>query len=166
MTVSIAELADKVPPSCHARNCKRDRCSVRLDGVCPERLIIDMDCEALGLNNKTRCDYLLVIKSHETTWVVPIEMKGGRVDRIDHVAHQIKEGTRLADSLLPPGLTCQFAPVLAHGKSIHRHNIKRLRRVKIELRGSRKMIGTIKSHCQAGDDDGRIPAPKQRSPSG
>ena len=144
MTGSIAELTEKVPDCCHAARCNRDRCRVRLDGTPPNRLIVDMDCEALGINNETRCDYLFVGEESRTTWVAPIELKGGEVGSVTRVANQLRGGAKLAEKLLPPGLTFRFVPVLAHKKPIHRVDLKQLRREKIQLRGSVRMIETVK----------------------
>ena len=99
-----------------------------MDGTPLNRLIIDMDCEALGLNNETRCDYLFVSEEDKTTWVAPIELKGGKVGSVTRVANQLRGGTELAAVLLPPSLAFQFAPVLAHKKPIHRLDLKQLRR--------------------------------------
>ena len=144
MTELIAYLTERVPDGCHAARCDRDRCKVRLDGTPPNRVIVDMDCEALGLNNETRCDYLFVGEGDETTWVAPIELKGGKVGSVTRVANQLRGGAELAANLLPPGLSFRFIPVLAHKKPIHRLDLKQLRREKIRLRGSVRMIETVK----------------------
>ena len=144
MMGSLAELAKKVPDCCHTTQCNRDQCSVRLDGTPPKRLIVDMDCEALGLNNETRCDYLFVSEEDKTIWVAPIELKGGWIGSVTRVANQLRGGAGLATKLLPPGLAFRFVPILAHKKSIHRLDLKRLRREKIQLRGRVRMIETVR----------------------
>ena len=141
---AVAELTEKVPDCCHAARCDRDQCKVRMDGTPLNRLIIDMDCEALGLNNETRCDYLFVGEEDKTTWVAPIELKGGKVGSVTRVANQLRGGAELAAELLPPSLACRFAPVLAHKKPIHRLDLKQLRREKIRLRGIVRMIEIVK----------------------
>ena len=144
MMGSVAELTKKIPECCHAVRCDRDRCKVRLDGTPPNRLIVDMDCEALGLSNETRCDYLFVGEEHKMTWVVPIELKGGKIGSVTRVANQLRGGAELAMSLLPSDLAFRFVPILAHKKPIHRLDLKRLRREKIELHGSVRMVETVK----------------------
>ena len=144
MMGSVAKMAKKVPDCCHTKQCSRDKCSVRLKGAPPNRLIVDMDCEALGLTNKTRCDYLFVSEGDKTTWVAPIELKGGKVGSVTRVANQLRGGAKLAAELLPPGLAFRFVPILAHKKPIHRLDLKQLRREKIKLRGSVRMIETVR----------------------
>ena len=144
MMGSVAELAKKVPDCCHTTQCNRDQCSVRLNGTPPNRVIVDMDCAALGLNNETRCDYLFVSEEDKTTWVAPIELKGGKVGSVTRVANQLRGGAELAAKLLPPGLAIQFVPVLAHKRSIHRVDLKKLRKEKIRLRGSVQMIEIVR----------------------
>ena len=140
----VAELAKKVPDCCHTKQCDKDQCSVRLNGAPPNRLIVDMDCEALGLTNKTRCDYLFLSEGDKTTSVAPIELKGGKVGSITRVANQLRGGAKLAAKLLPPGLAIRFVPVLAHKRSIHRVDLKKLRKEKIKLRGIVQMIETVR----------------------
>ena len=144
MTGSIAELTEKVPGCCHATLCNRDRCKVSLHGTPHNRLIVDMDCKALGIDNQTRCDYLFVSEQNRTTWVAPIELKGGKVGSVTRVANQLRGGTVLAAKLLPPSLAFRFVPVLAHKKPIHRRDLKKLRREKIMLRGSLRGIETVR----------------------
>ena len=140
----VAKLTEKVPDCCHATRCDRDQCNVRLAGTPLERLIIDMDCKALGLNNKTRCDYLFVSEQDKTTWVAPIELKGGKVDSVTGVANQLRGGAELAAELLPPDLAFQFIPLLAHKKPIHKNDRTNLRKERIRLRGIVRMIKIVK----------------------
>ena len=144
MMGTVAELTKKVPDCCHATRCDRDQCKVRLDGTPPNRLIIDMDCKALGLGNETRCDYLFVSEEDKTSWVAPIELKGGGVDSVTHLANQLRGGAELATKLLPPSLAFRFVPILAHKKSIHKIDLKKLRRERIQLRGIERMIETVR----------------------
>ena len=143
MTGSVAIMTEKVPDCCRAAQCNRDRCKVRLDGTPSNRLIVDMDCEALGLTNKKRCDYLFISEEGTTTWVAPIELKGGKVGSVTRVVNQLRGGAKLAAKLLPKGLAFQFIPVLAHEKPIHRLDYKKLRREKINFRGIEGSIETV-----------------------
>ena len=144
MMGSVAELAKKVPDCCHTTQCNRDQCSVRLNGTPTNRLIIDMDCEALEMTTETRCDYLFVSEDDDTTWVAPIELKGGKAGSVSRVANQLRRGTTLAAELLPESLAIQFVPVLAHKKSIHKVDLKKLRKEKIRLRNNVGMIRIVK----------------------
>ena len=144
MSRPVTECANQVPGCCHATRCDRDGCRVDLKGAPKKRVIIDMDCEALPIPaNKKRCDYLFVGEDPNTTWVIPIEMKSGGL-RASEVLGQLEEGVRVANMWLPQGNSFQFVPVLAHGKGIHRNELKILRSKEIQLRRQKKKIMLIK----------------------
>ena len=145
MSESVTACANQVPDSCHATRCNKDGCRVSLNGAPQERVVIDMDCEALQIPaDRKRCDYLFVGEENNTTWVVPIELKGGRIGSVREVLQQLEEGIRIADRWLPQGISFQFVPVLAHGRKIHRNDLKVLRSGKMQLRGQRKGIALIR----------------------
>lgn len=144
MSGTVTACANQVPASCHATRCNKDGCRVGLQGAPRERIIIDMDCEALPIPpNQKRCDYLFVGEESNTTWVVPIELKSGGL-KANEVLEQLKEGISMADMLLPQRTSFQFVPVLAHGKGIHRNELKKLRSGKMQLRGQRKGVVLIR----------------------
>ncbi len=151
MTVSIEELAKKIPKCCHAKQCSRDKCKVRLDNVPFNRLIIDMDCKALGIDNETRCDFLFVGKENNVTWIALIELKSGGIDKVAHLAAQLLAGAKLITRLLPSGIspnaTLQFVPVLVRGKksSMRKNDKCLLYRKKIQILGVNHKIKTIRS---------------------
>ena len=144
MSGTVTACANQVPASCHATRCNKDGCRVGLQGAPRERIIIDMDCEALPIPpNQKRCDYLFVGEESNTTWVAPIELKSGGL-KANEVLEQLKEGISMADMLLPQRTSFQFVPVLAHGKGIHRNELKKLRSGKMQLRGQRKGVVLIR----------------------
>ena len=107
-------------------------------------VLVDMDCNALSIpEDWKRCDYLFVGEERNATWVAPIELKSGRLS-VSQVLEQLEGGARMADRWLPQGVSFQLAPVLAHGKTIHRNDLKALRDKKLQLRGQRKGIAVIK----------------------
>ena len=91
-----------------------------------------MDCKKLGIQG-SRCDYLFVGEHRDRAWVVPIELKSGKV-RASEVRDQLQGGARFAQTLLAAEDHFNFVPVLAHGKSIHRLELAKLRQVRINLR--------------------------------
>ena len=144
MSGTVAEIARIIPNSCRTTHCDKDKCRVDLAEAPPVRVIVDMDCDVLSIpNNWKRCDYLFVGEDHNETWVAPIELKSGRLS-VSAVLEQLAGGTRMANKWLPQDVTLQFAPVLAHGKKIHRNDLKTLRAKKLQLRGQRKGIAVIK----------------------
>lgn len=144
MSGTVAEIARIMPASCRTTHCNKDKCRVDLAGAPPVRVIVDMDCNDLPIPTaEKRCDYLFVGEDHGATWVAPIELKSGRLS-VSAVLEQLEGGTRMANMWLPQGVTLQFAPVLAHGKKIHRSDLNRLRDKRLQLRGQRKGITVIK----------------------
>ena len=141
----IRELARTVPDGCRTKHCDRDGCKVRLDGAPHERVVIDMDCEELEIpDDQPRCDYLFIGEQNNTTWVAPIELKSGRVGSVTAVKSQLDGGAKAVNEWLSQGISFQFIPILAHGKSIHRDDLKKLRSGKIQFRGKKRGISLIR----------------------
>ena len=140
----VKKLTKKVPPGCLSRGCERDGCSISMDGTPSSHLIIDLDCDELGITDETRCDYVVVFEEDSTTCVVPIELKGGGVSSVTHVIEQLEGGTALVAGLLIQDGISRFVPVLAHKKQIHRRDLIRLRKKKIKLHNHKEMIRTVK----------------------
>ena len=131
----VKEIAGKVPAHCRVSRCEGNGCEVRLEGMPsrPDRLTIHLDCKELGISNKKRCDHLFIGQADATTYVALIELKSGKVDSVTDVTKQLQGGADLAAQLLPSNASFQFRPVLAHGKGMHKHMLKQLRRVKVQL---------------------------------
>ncbi len=144
MIGTVAAFADRVPDSCRTTHCDKDKCRVDLAGAPVVHVIVDMDCGALPIPaHRKRCDCLFVGEECNTTWVVPIELKSGRLDART-VLKQLEGGARTADSWLPQRISFQLVPLLAHGKPIPRNGLKVLRSKTIELRGQKKKTVLIK----------------------
>lgn len=97
------------------------------------RVTVDMDCKHLGIQG-SRCDYLFICEHQSRTWVVPVELKSGKF-KVSDVRDQLQGGAQFAQTLLTAGDQFSFAPVLVHGKSVHRLELTKLRGIKISLRG-------------------------------
>lgn len=144
MSGTVAAVANRVPGCCHTIRCNKDRCRVELKGAPETRLLVDMDCDGLKIpSQQKRCDYLFVGESGDTTWVAPIELKSGGF-KATEVLEQIEGGVGSADDWLPEGTSFRFVPVLAHGKTVHRNDLKVLRSRKVRLRGQPKKVVLIK----------------------
>ena len=144
MTGAVVTVAENVPAACHVKRCSKDGCQVDLKETPPVRLVVDMDCNELNQpTGGRRCDYLFVGEGHDTVWVAPIELKSGSV-KASVVLEQLEGGLEAADSWLPSGIRFLLIPVLAHGKKIHREDLKVLRSRSVRLRGQRKKAELIK----------------------
>lgn len=145
MTSLVERVRQHVDPACLATKCKKGNCTLKLDGVPRNRVMVDLDCDRIpALRHRTRCDYLLVTES-ALAWIVPIELKGGRVDG-RHAVQQLQGGV---DAI--PLSTWQsnqgdweLVPVIAHGKRIHREEQRKLRRLRVKLGGVGARAVTIR----------------------
>ena len=140
MTALLDEV--NVPECCLTERCDRDGCSVSLEGCPAPWMVVDVDCEELGISNQKRCDCLFVSDDNERVNVVPIELKAGSFS-VSSVLEQLQKGALYADQWLPSINRFQFVPVLVHGKKVHRDDLKRMRRV-IRFRGKKARAMLIK----------------------
>ena len=140
----ISAIAEQVPGYCHAKRFNKNGCRIGLQGAPSERVIVDMDCDALHYrmvrSDATTCS---LVGNVVAAWIAPVELKSGKL-RASAVLDQLDGGAKAADRWLPPGIPFQLVPVLAHGKAIHRNDLKILRSRKIQLRGQRKRIELIR----------------------
>ena len=106
----------RLPPSCTVESIRGQGCSVSLDGVPDNPLIIDFDRPGSPLSqDDTRCDYLLLAEAGGTvSLVVPVELKSGNFN-FAAVQRQLQAGAGVAEQLMPDEFKAQvlFLPVLA-----------------------------------------------------
>ena len=138
MSSPVKEVARKVPNDCQVTRCNKDGCKLGLDGAPEARVVIDLDCGDLSIpQHQKRCDYVFVGEDEDTTQVSPIELKSGRFSA-SGALEQLKGGIAVADNWLPQVIIAlQFVPVLAHGKSIHKEDRRRLLSRTLKLRGKK-----------------------------
>lgn len=143
MSALVAAFAQEVDRRCHSNHCKKGKCSISLKDAPAQRLIVDLDCATPPIPaSRKRCDYLFVGEKDRSTWVMPIEMKGGGF-KAGEVVDQLQGGSDVADAWLPPESLFRFVPVLAHGKGAHKRDFRVLRR-DITLRGEKRRIKTLR----------------------
>ena len=114
--VAFTRLA--VPASCQARRCSRDGCSISMNGIIGERIIVDMDCKELDIPKcRKRCDFIFIGKGN---WVAPIELKRGSLEASE-VIEQLKTGAAIAErKFVPDQAKVKFRPLVAYGGKIHK----------------------------------------------
>lgn len=132
-----------VPPGCLCtdQTCEDSGCSLSLEGTPTNRVVVDMNCDALKTKaereRKKRCDFLFVGKEAETVWAASIEMKSGWVDA-SVALEQLQEGANTLECWLPKDCKIQFVPVLAWNRKIHKRERSLLQRGRVQLRGQEK----------------------------
>ena len=147
MNGMVSVISNIVCQSCHSKQIKKDGCSASLKSAPSTRLIIDMDCKTITkLQTGKNCDYIFIGEDSGATWVVPIELKGGKFKGGD-VAKQLQDGIDLAAKWIPSGSLLQFVPILFRpsNKGVHRNEYARLRKAKIKFQHHKCMIEIL--HC-------------------
>lgn len=133
----VQAVSRAVSERCQVQQCRKQGCSVSMEKAPAYRVIIDLDCERLGIvQTGKRCDYLFVGEEKGAVYVAPIELKSGGFG-VSAVIEQLQGGADILDSWLPPGSIFRFAPVLVHGKGVHREDRNKLRKAHnvVKLRG-------------------------------
>ena len=78
MTGLTRVVSGLIPASCRVSACDRDGCRISMQKAPAQRVIVDLDCDELGLPSATkRRDYLFVGEEPRHVWVAPIERKSG-----------------------------------------------------------------------------------------
>lgn len=139
----IGEVRENVSQEYLSSRCRRDGCSISLEGAPNQRLIIDFDKPnpLLG-EHDTRCDFLFIAEEEndESSWVAPLELKRGGIDASE-VIKQLQAGARAAERLIPQNEPVRFRPVAASG-SRHRAELNKLKQKtsRIRFHGSMEYV--------------------------
>ena len=130
----VDDVSARAPDACLTNRARGQGCSVNLSGAPSPYVLIDMDCRDLGISqNASRCDFLFF--SDDGNWVVPMELKRGKIDSSDQMVRQLTAGARYAASVVPRGTEVSFRPVAVHGGGTRRTETEALRNAKIRFRG-------------------------------
>ena len=146
MTGMVETVRGKVESTCViSKGLRKEGCSVSLKDAPKPRLIIDLDKPGSPLGkNQTRCDYLFVADAQGNRgWVVPIELKKGRLDASKAV-EQLKAGASVAEQLVPDTLTVNFRPAVASGGNKAERAELRAERNIVRFRGSVEYVRLLK----------------------
>ena len=83
MTDLVGIIRDKADERCLvSRNLTKEGCRVSLNGAPNQRLIVDFDKPGSPISEQeTRCDYLFVADEEKFGWILPIEVKRGKIAR-------------------------------------------------------------------------------------
>ena len=133
MNDMVQAVRQRVPEECRARSYAKDGCSVRLDCLPADHVMVDLDCAALALPAEAkRCDLVFIGEYRGGCWVAPIELKSGAFST-SGVAEQLQAGANLANQWLPRRANPEFAPVLAHRRIARKHQRNELRALTFTL---------------------------------
>ena len=151
MTSVVDVVNKKVASGCIVSGKLNKRgCKVSLRNIPKVRLIVDFDKPNAPLGpSQTRCDYLLIAEVEgEVGWVVPLELKGGRLDA-DEVAWQLQAGASAAELLVPPKEQVKCMPVVAYG-NISKYERNRMKNKCNKIRFRSSLIEVRLMKCGTG----------------
>ena len=146
MSQFLDEVKSRVPSSCQAKRCKKAGCSIDLGGMGPQaRVIVDMDCRELGIpGDQKRCDYVVFSSYKRIKWVIPMEMKRGKL--AESVTEQIQAGVDFADKkFIPEGSGMELQPLCVVGGRCRRAAYQKIGRAKVKFRNRKYKIEIIRS---------------------
>lgn len=144
MNALVEAVRDAVANECHRTKCRKEGCAISLRGAPAEHVVVDLDCDALRLGQRKRCDYVFVGAEDEKAWVAPMEMKKGGF-RANEVVKQLQGGAAAAGRWIPEDCSFAFVPVLVHGKGVRKEENRRLRAGRVTLRNQTRQIELV--HC-------------------
>ncbi len=149
MSCVLKAARKKTPDACVATSCSKDKCSVSLDGMSGNRLIIDTEHkQSPGYSEADeKCDYLFISEpSANEVWVAPMEFKVGN-GKASKIAGQLQSGADIAKRLIPPKALnshdVRFRPVFACIK-MDKHQRKILSRMSVILGKYREKVRTLR----------------------
>ncbi len=141
----VSQVKQNVDCECIVHKCHRGRCSLKLNNLPENLLLIDMDHDKAPTSsqNGKKCDYVFIGDEIGEAWVAPLELKGGRLDASE-AFDQLQAGASVADSILPSAAQTRFRPIVAHRRGIHRAELKRLQERRIQFRGRQFLVKCVR----------------------
>ena len=139
----VDDVSANVPAECLVNRAQAQGCSVSLNGAPSPYVLIDMDCHSLEVSrNASRCDFIFV--SGDGNWLVPMELKRGKIDSHRQMVRQLEAGAEYANRVVPQGEEINFMPVAVHGGGTSRNEARALRRFRIRFRGESSRVELIR----------------------
>ena len=118
----FAHIRGQVDQESLTNSCSGERCTVHLDDIPRERVVIDVEKEFDSRkDHRKRCDRLLFYRNKNTLIAVPIELKSGKAKESE-VREKLENSLKFATTLAPDpkrsGKTV-YVPVLFDGRGIN-----------------------------------------------
>ena len=123
MSWKIAKLTPMVSSDSLTNSCSGEGCTVHLDDIPTERVIINIEKEfdARGESGK-RCDQMLFYGNKNTFLAVPIELKGRGKGDESQVLEQLKSGLEFAATLVSDLKEAVYVPIVFTKSGIKSRN--------------------------------------------
>ena len=143
----FAHIRGQVDQDSLTDSCSGERCTVHLDDIPRERVVIDVEKEfdARG-DSRKRCDRLLFYRNKNTLIAVPIELKGRGKGEESHILAQLESGLEFAATLVPDGNKTLYVPIVFTKRGIKETSPKRQKReLEVKFRG--KPVRVFSGRC-------------------
>ena len=140
----VESVRSAVAERCLTTRCRARGCSVNMDGVQGDHVLINMDCLGLGIGRQDRrCDFIFV--SDDGDRVVAMELKRGDLDA-SYVVEQLRAGARFVERIVPRDADVNFVPLAVYGGKFHRKEREELlkRANWISFRGRRVQVDSLR----------------------
>ena len=134
----------RVDARCIVTRCSAEGCTVNMNGVQGDHILINMDCRRLGIGRRdSRCDFIFV--SDDGDRVVALELKRGSLDA-SNVVEQLRAGARFVERIVPRGVAVNFVPLAVYGGKFHRNERDKLLKPTnwIRFRGERLQVDSLR----------------------
>ena len=148
LSKGLTHIQEQVSPDSLTNACSGEGCTVHLDDIPTERVVINVEKEFdARRKSEKRCDRMLFYghAAKKTFVAVPIELKSGKVKESD-VREKLENSLKFATTLAPDpkgsGKT-DYVPVLFDGRGINRTNPRSRRQFTVNFQGKpvRVLIG-------------------------
>ena len=143
MRVAVSNVVDDLrrvaTAGCEAEECEDAGCHLNMEEIADPWVLVNLDCEDLGLGQVTHADFLLGTQDDA---LACIELKSGR--SISGAVEQIQESSSYAESELRMSEhVIQFRPILGHHVGLKTGQRKYLQRQRIKFQENRHSIRLI-----------------------
>lgn len=150
----ITNYFQSVNIACKTRSINKDGCSIPLNNPMPNHVIIDMDLYVRHSGssptpNSSNCDCIFASDGSgrkdiwQDAWIVPIELKSGKVDASEAIA-QLQAGADFIKTFVCQNCEFEFMPLLAHGPGMKSSILRKLEGKFIKFNGRRYPIKRIR----------------------
>ena len=146
LSKGLTHIRGQVSPDSLTNSCSGERCTVHLDDIPMERVVINVEKEFESRrDDRKRADCLLFYGNKNTFVSVPIERKSGKAKESE-VREKLENSLKFTATLAPDpkrsGKTV-YVPVLFDGRGINRTNPRSRRQFTVNFQGKsvRVLIG-------------------------
>ena len=144
---NLTHIQEQVSPNSLTNECGGEGCTVHLDDIPPEQVVINVEKEFDERGeSKKRCDRLLFYGNKNSLVAVPIELKGRGKGDESQVLEQLKSGLEFAATLVSDLKETIYIPIVFTKSGIRSRNPRQQNReLKVKFQG--KTLTVLTGRC-------------------